>query len=390
MLYGGDFERRILRDLHQYVIVERIAPYYFMRTDDTLESLAQEDFLKPLKKNLRLHLKRIIFCEGEDIRVIRTAALMVLEAVAVPILLGNKVNIIKMAKEDGVCMDFIRVIEPLKSKDFPLFCQRFIRVEKMRGNDHVDAEQIVSQPIHFAALMVLYGYADAVIAGNSKGSAPVLRAMLRYQFDAKGPVFGISVLYRPDFEERYGSSTFFMADTAMTAVPTIEELAHFALETSKFAQHLTGHDIQTSLLSASNFGSIPSPSSQRVQAAVVLAEAKLEEDPLLRGITIEGEISLDAAISPEAYQVRIKPSVMRRSSDVLIFPTLDAADMTLRVLSLTQDTHSYGIILNGILFPSAMISRLASEEQIFGTAMIIGNEAIQHHVLYPEGTARVY
>jgi phosphotransacetylase len=101
-------------------------------------------------------------------------------------------------------------------------------------------------------------------------------------------------------------------------------------------------------------------------------------------------MQVDAALSPEAYQVRVRHSVLRRPSDVLIFPTLDAADLSKRFVGLLPSVKEYGMILKDILFPIAEVPRLATEESIFGTSLIVANQAIRFHQLYPDGVAPLY
>ncbi len=348
-------------------------------------------FTEPLLENLRKHPKRLVFTGGEDARIIRVASWLVQEMAAAPILLGRRDIIRRIAEQNGIPLDFVRIIEPAKSPDVPVFCERLTRIQKIIGNDEIDVCSLVVQHIHFAAMMTLYGQADSVIAGNSLGTAAIVRAAMRYRHDFQHPkLFGINILHIPEFAVRYGQGTYFTADSILTPVPTVEQLAHSAVETSKFARHLLGHTIQTSMLSASTLGSKPDLPANRVQAAVALAQAQIQQEGLTTEIAIEGEIQIDAAISHDAYSMRVKPSSIRRPSNVLIFPTLDAADITTRLLNLMGSVHSYGHILSGILFPLAMVTRLATEEQIYGTALIVGNEAIKYHHLYPEGTAPVY
>ena len=127
------------------------------------------DFTGPLLDNLKRHPKRIVFPEGEDVRVLRVSERFVAEQAGVPILLGRKEVIRRMAEMNGISLKFVRIIEPEKSSDLQMFCDRYERAEQMFGNGlPMNTREIVSEPVHFAAMMVLYGQADAIVAGNTR------------------------------------------------------------------------------------------------------------------------------------------------------------------------------------------------------------------------------
>ena len=85
------------------------------------------DFTGPLLDNLKRHPKRIVFPEGEDVRVLRVSERFVAEQAGVPILLGRKEVIRRMAEMNGISLKFVRIIEPEKSSDLQMFCDRYER-----------------------------------------------------------------------------------------------------------------------------------------------------------------------------------------------------------------------------------------------------------------------
>jgi phosphate acetyltransferase len=131
-----------------------------------------------LLDHLRRHPKRVVFTEGEDIRVIRASARLVREQVVAPILLGNREQIRALAAENGVSMEFIHIIDPAKATDYPLFCQRMKNMDRYRTRQLGQAEDLVSRPHYFGALMVQYGQADAVLGGNQSLPAAYFRALI--------------------------------------------------------------------------------------------------------------------------------------------------------------------------------------------------------------------
>lgn len=352
------------------------------------------DFTRPLLDNLKRHPKRIVFPEGEDERVLRVSERFVQEQAGVPILLGRKDVIRRMAEMNGISLKFIRIIEPQKSSDLKMFCDRYERAEQMFGNGlPMNTVEIVSEPVHFAAMMVLYGQADAIVAGNMKRVASVFRAVGKYRQDPvpTKPLFAVSIMLIPEFAKKFGGSgIYFLADTGVTADPTVENMAYFAVETGKMARHMLGKSVRVAMLSASTNGAVPEMSASRVRAATALAQSMVNKECMGSAISVEGEIQIDAALSAESYSVRVHRNSMMQPSDVWIFPTLDAADISKKLIGMMPLVHNYGLFLGGLLFPIAQLPRLTSEDSMFGTALVVGNEAIKFHLLYPQGVAPLY
>ena len=352
------------------------------------------DFTGPLLDNLKRHPKRIVFPEGEDVRVLRVSERFVAEQAGVPILLGRKEVIRRMAEMNGISLKFVRIIEPEKSSDLQMFCDRYERAEQMFGNGlPMNTREIVSEPVHFAAMMVLYGQADAIVAGNMKRVASVFRAVNKYRQEPvpTKPLFAISIVLVPEFAKKFGGrGIYFLADTGVTPDPTVENMAYFAVETAKMARHMLGKSVRVAMLSASTAGSVPELAADRTRAATALARSMVQKDCLNNEISVEGEIQIDAALSPDSYSVRVHRNSMLQPSDVWVFPTLDAADISKKLLCMMPSVYNYGLILGGLLFPIAQLPRLTDEDRMFGTALVVGNEAIKFPLLYPQGGAPLY
>jgi len=338
-------------------------------------------FTQPLFEQLKKHPKRIVFPEGEDARVLRVAERMVSMEIGVPILLGDRARILAMAKELGVSMDFVRVIDPVKSSDFQLFCERLERIERYRGLKGVDVEEVISKPHYFAAMMVQYGQADACLGGNLVEPAGVFRPLLHLiKPDFNVPkVFAVTVLTSdtlPNFGE---SGVLFCADTGLIPEPKVEDLASIAAETGMLAHHYLGRRVRVGVLSHSNHGSSPTDEARKMQGAAELAREKVSFEDCL----VDGEIQADVAIDPAAAEVKSPDAETRPRADVLVFPSLDAAHISIKLLKHIAGAASYGRIIRGLTKPAGQVPRTATEETILGTAAALGVEAIQYRQLYP-------
>ena len=136
-------------------------------------------FTGPLFEQLKRHPKRIVFSEGEDERVLQAAAEMVRLEIGVPILLGNRNKIYEIASNLGLKMDFINAIEPSKSSDLERFTEMLVRIEKLKGVELGNPKEVVSRPHFFAAMMIQYGHADAMVGGNQLLPESIHRALVQ-------------------------------------------------------------------------------------------------------------------------------------------------------------------------------------------------------------------
>ena len=338
-----------------------------------------------LIEQLRRHPKRVVFTEGEDLRVIQAAARLVqFEAVA-PVLLGNRERIRAIAAEHAVPLNFIHIIDPPKATDFDLFCQRVQNIARYKSAPVGNVSELVARPHYFGALMTQYGQADAIVGGNISTPAPYFRALLNTikPLSHVPKIFGTTILVARHLQHFGHEGVLFLADSALIPNPSVQELAAIALETGKLAHHFLGRTAKVALLSHSTKGSAGTPDAKRVEAAATLARDEALKQYL--DIEIEGEIQADVALDPGAAEAKIPGAENRTSADVLVFPNLDAAHISLKLLQHVAGAQNYGQLILGLARPAAQVPRTANVETIFGTAAAVAVEAIKYHQLYPDG-----
>jgi phosphotransacetylase len=354
-------------------------------SDFTTEPQPANSVTRHLLDQLRRHPKRVVFTEGEDIRVIRAAARLVKEEVVAPILLGNRERIRALAAQHSVPLTFIHIIDPPLASDFGLFCQRVENMDRYRTRQLGKAEEIVARPHYFGALMVQYGQADALVGGNIAMPATFFRALLHTIKPLPGvpKIFGVSILVGPHLQNLGASGLLFLADCGLIPNPDVRELAAIALETGKLAHHFLGRKPLVAMLSHSTKGSASTPDARRMAAAASLAQAEVHKAFL--DIDIEGELQADVALDPVASEIKTSSPGTRPTADVLVFPNLDAAHISLKLLQHVAGAQNYGQLILGLSRPAAQVPRTASEETPFGTAAAIALEAIKFHQLYPDG-----
>jgi phosphotransacetylase len=347
-------------------------------------SQAASRFIDPLIAKLKRHPKRVVFTEGADLRVLRVAAQLVeLEAV-VPILLGDREEILALAEEARISTRFVKVIEPARSSDFELFCRRFEKTERYRNRQVSGVEEIVARPHYFGALMAQYGQADAMVGGNQAVPAVVYRAVLHsIKPQPEMPkIFGVTALSGPHLRHFGSEGLMFFADTGLIPEPTVEELATIAVEAGRLARHFIGRTPRVAMLSHSTKGTAVNTAARAVAAAAALAREKASAEAL--DLRIDGEMQADVALDPEAAEVKL-PGTRFGGADVLVFPNLDAAHISMKLIQHCGGARNFGQLLVGMARPVAQVPRTSSDETLFGTAAAVAVEAIKFHELYPSG-----
>lgn len=337
-----------------------------------------------LIEQLQNHPKRVVFTEGEDIRVIVAAARMVaLEAIA-PILLGNVAAIRALAARHGVTLNFVRVIDPKTSSDLPLFVKRAANMSRYRASGQMDTEETIVRPHYFGSMMVQYGHADAIVGGNQAIPASYFRALLHNIKPQSGidRIFGVTVLMAPHFPLLGEERVIFLADTGLNPEPDVNLLSTIAIETGKLAHHFLGRTPIVALLSHSTKGSSTTPQARKVAAATALAKDRINREFL--DIHLDGELQADVAVDPSAAETKLADAASRHIADVLVFPNLDAAHISMKLLQHLGGAQNYGQLILGLARPAAQVPRTASVETIFGTAAAVGVEAIKYHELHPD------
>lgn len=337
-----------------------------------------------LLDQLRRHPKRVVFTEGEDLRILQVAARLVHHQAVAPILLGDRARIRALAAANAVSLDFIHIVDPPTASDFGLFCRRVENMARYRTLQGADAAEIVARPHYFGALMVQYGHADAIVSGNQSFPAAYFRALIQTikPLPHVAKIFATTLMLGTQLKHLGPNGILFLADCGLIPNPSVEDLASIALETGKLARHFLGRPPLVAMLSHSTKGSAGTPDAKRMAAAASLARDQARSGFL--EIEVEGELQADVAIDPEAAEIKLPGADSRRAADVLVFPNLDAAHISLKLLQHLAGAQTYGQIILGLSRPAAQIPRTASVESIFGTTAAVAVEAIKFHQLHPD------
>ncbi len=342
-------------------------------------------FTGPLFETLKRHPKRIVFSEGEDRRVVQVAAEMVKLEIGLPILLGNREKILGLAQEIGAKMDFVNVMDPSVADDLDLFTDRLVRIEKLKGVNLANPRETVCRGQFFAAMMIQYGQADAMVGGNQLLPASIHRALIQLVKPMPGieHPFTAAVMVSENLAHFGPNGILYLADCGITDNPTVLELSQIAVEAGRLANHYAGRRVRVAMLSHSSLNSGAGDSAMRVRAATEAARVRATQKRY--DIEVDGELQADVALDPEAAEVEIPQMEHRPAADVLVFPNLDAANISMKLLRHVGGATKYGQLMLGLSRPAAQVARTATPRALLGTAAAVGAEAIKYHEMFPAG-----
>ncbi|MFZ1042092.1 MAG: NADP-dependent malic enzyme [Anaerolineales bacterium] len=277
--------------------------------------------------------KRIAFPEGEEAKIIRAAHQVKEEGIGTPILIGRPSVIQQQLSILGI--DYKpEIVDPADFKGLGKYAASYYELRNRKGLTMVEATKKVRDPNVFGALMVKMGDADAFVSGLTYDYPEVIRPALRIHHTAPGVVHAAGV-YIMIVEDR----VYLFTDATVNIEPTAEDLAEIATLAADFAVRLE-LDPRVAFLSFSNFGSTPHPLSDKVRRAVELVKARRPE------LAVDGEMQADTAVVAEIVEGRYPFSAVK-DANVLVFPSLESANIAYKLLARLGKAKAIGPILLG-------------------------------------------
>ena len=281
--------------------------------------------------------KRVVFAEGEETKIIRAAAQVEDEGIGHPILLGRP-EVIKR-RIAGLGLDYEpEVINPMDFDRIGEYAHEFAELRQRKGVGPQEARKRVRDPNIFGPMMVKMGDADAFVSGLTYDYPEVIRPALQIHHTHPGARRAAGV-YIMIVENR----VLLFTDATVNIDPSSEDLAEIACLSADFARQL-GLEPRVALLSFSNFGSTPHLLSEKVRRAVDIIKAKCPD------FAVDGEMQADTAVVPEIVEERYPFSEVK-DANVLVFPSLEAANIAYKLLQRLGNAQAIGPILLGMGAP---------------------------------------
>jgi malate dehydrogenase (oxaloacetate-decarboxylating)(NADP+) len=320
------------------------------------------DFILKARRSPR----SIVYPEGENDRIIRAAAQVVEEGIAKPILLGRMARIRERAQALHVDLEGIEIVEHWTDADRrERYAQQLYEMRQRKGVTLENAREIIRNATYFGCMMVREGDAEGLIGGQEVPYPETIRPAL----EVVGTVASgkhVAGLYMMVLQH----DVMFFADTTVNIDPDATTLAEITLLSAEFVRKI-GIEPHVALLSFSNFGSSRNPQSDKVREAVRLAKLA---DPTL---VVDGEMQADTAVVESILQKNYPFSTLQEKANVLIFPTLNAANIAYKLLWRVGGAEAIGPILLGMARPVHVLQRGSEAADIVNLTAIAVVDAQQ-------------
>jgi len=331
--------------------------------------------MKPIFDAARTDPRRLVFAEGEDERVLRAAQQLVDDGLAKPILVGRLLVVMQRIERLGLRIkpgsDF-ELVDPEGDPRFPEYWRLYHAIMERKGVSPDLARTIVrTRNTVIAALMVRRREAEAMICGT----------VGRYDLhlEAIGDVIGL----RRGVRQFYALNaiilrrgTFFVCDTQVMPDPTAEQLVDMTLLAAEVVQRF-GLTPKIALVSHSSFGTGATLSARKMQAALRLLRAHAPD------LEVEGEMQADLAFDEETRLKLFPGSLLKGQANLLIMPTLDAANIALNLFRGVGDGLSVGPILVGAAKPAHILTPTA---RVRGIVNMSALAVVEAQAAAPAGT----
>ncbi|HYC65517.1 MAG TPA: NADP-dependent malic enzyme [Reyranellaceae bacterium] len=318
--------------------------------------------MRPVFEQARRSPKRVIFSAGEDDRVLRATQIMLDEGVAQPILIGRPDVIRRRAERLGLRFRLgtdVALIDPSDDPRYDKYWGAYHEIMERRGVSVPTAKNLVrTSPTLIAALAVKLGDADAMIAG----AYGRFRTHFNHVRDVIGMrtgvqnMAGLSLLVMP-------TRSLFIADTYVNNDPDADTLAEITLLAADEVLRF-GIQPKVALLSHSSFGSSDHPSARKMAKAVEILHRRAPS------LEVEGEMHGDAALDNEIRANVFPNSRLKTAANLVICPSLDAANIAFNLLKTAADGLHIGPMLLGTAMPAHVLTPSVTARGILNMAAL--------------------
>lgn len=330
--------------------------------EELIERLGNDNKMVRLISNrAKMAPKRIVFSEADHLDVLKAAQIVSEEGIGFPILLGDKETIQELKEELGFDAE-VEIIDPKAAEENSRrnrYATTYWQSRKRRGISLLDAQKLMSERNYFAAMMVNTGEADGLVTGYTRSYATVIKPMLQL-IDKDSNVSTVATTNMM----MTSRGPMFLSDTAINIDPSAEDLVKIALMTAKTAR-VYGVEPVIAMVSYANFGSSTNQKASKVRDAVAFLH---ENHP---DLIVDGEIQADFALNPDMLRAKFPFSKLAgKKVNTLIFPNLDSANITYKLMKELYKTGSIGPIMMGMGKPVHIFQLGASVEEMVNMAAI--------------------
>ena len=287
--------------------------------------------IKKIRERAKNIPKTIILPEADELRTRQAAKIINKQGIAKAVLLGPQ------------------DIDPRKLDEFSAV---YYELRKHKGISPQEAKDTIRDPLYYAAMLVRQGEADGFVAGASHTTPDVARAAIYCLGVDSRFITASSAFIMAVPKCKYGEEgTFVFADCGIVPEPSAENLANIAISAAELVRQVLEFTPRVAMLSYSTKGSAGGRLVDRVTEATELIK-KSQPDLL-----VDGELQVDTAIVPEVAQIKYPGSKLAGRANVLIFPNLEAGNISYKLVQRLANARAVGPLLLGLNKPCSDLSR---------------------------------
>ena len=324
--------------------------------------------IRLLHNRAKRNPKSIVFAEADHLDVLKAAQRVHEERIGKPILLGRKEVILELKEEIGFTAD-VPIIDPKTDEEKERrnrFGEIFWKTRQRKGTTLFQAQKMMRERNYFAAMMVNAGEADSLITGYSRSYPSVVKPILELIEKDHGitRVAAANLMLTKQ-------GPMFLADTTININPNAKELAKISQLTYSLAR-MFGVKPNIAMLSFSNFGSSESESAVKIREAVSYIHRHFPH------VVIDGELQADFALNRQMLAKEFPFSKLNgKKVNVLIFPNLDAANITYKLMKQVDEVETVGPIMMGLKKPVHILQLGASVDEMVNMSAVAVVDAQQ-------------
>ncbi len=307
--------------------------------------------------------RRVVFPEGENQKVVEAARQLVEEGLARPILLGDPEVIGAKAKQIGLDLTKLTVIDPTHSPLVEEFAKELYALRCRKGYTPKRVEYYSRRPIHQAMMMMRMGMADGMVAGIERSYVETIQFVLPLAELKPGitRAVGMHLLL-------VEGKVFLFADTTLNIEPDAAQLAEIAVQAAEVARHFN-MEPRIAMLSFSNFGDNDHPKARKVRQAVEMLHKDHPE------LVVDGEMHGDVALLPDYAAANYPTSLIKGDANVLIFPDLQSGNIAYKLVTHISKGEVIGPLIIGLKSPVNIVSFHSDVRDIVTMAAISASQA---------------
>lgn len=330
---------------------------------------SEQKTLRVLHHRAKQEPKKLVFAEADQLDVLKAAQIVKEEGIADPILLGRKEVIIDLMESIDFDQDSVQILDPKSMEEREIknhYANLYWENQKRKGVTEYEAKSVMRERNYFASMMVKTGDADAMLSGYSRNYASVVKPVMSIIGKAKGVTrIAATNMMLTD------RGPLFLSDTSINIDPTAKELAKIAYMNAQVVE-MFGFKPVTAMITFANFGASKHPGVKKVSDAVNYLHRYYPD------LEVDGPLQSDFALNKEMLAEKFPFSeLVKKNVNTLIFPNLESANITYKLLKELNGAQSVGPILLGLEKAVHVLQLGASVDEMVNMAAVAVVDAQQ-------------